>query len=383
MKRLFLIAVLAASFLPGSANASEAQISRILRNTNALMREKKYDEAAQGILAKLKTNRNSYKLWLALGYVLEADEQNEKALKAFYNARNLKMGIEGLRERIIRLEALLALKKEDNSVVENESGILEQAKQSIARKNIKKGLELFSEAVLKDRKLLATENTLLSLGLAYFSNEKNSIVDEERHYYLGLFSFFNGDYDAAGTELEKLVMRFPDSRMLETAQGKIAEINLIKKQMREASVIAPAKNIPPEKTAQNVATADKPATTPVKEPEKTAYIPPVVQDEYAAFSSDELYSEAINLANTRPTKAIGLISRAISKGSDNSAHYQTLADLYASRKGFKKEAIATYRKIIEKFPGTDAEKDARQRILSMNPSANKRSQEVTDYYLKK
>ncbi|KAF1081975.1 MAG: hypothetical protein GQF41_1615 [Candidatus Rifleibacterium amylolyticum] len=83
-----------------------ADNSAVLTQVQELIKQKDY-AAAKGLLAQsLKTDRNSYKLWLALGYVYEADNDYEQALKAFMRASELQTGIEGLATRINRLQEL-------------------------------------------------------------------------------------------------------------------------------------------------------------------------------------------------------------------------------------------------------------------------------------
>jgi hypothetical protein len=98
------------------------------------------------------------------------------------------------------------------------------------------------------------------------------------------------------------------------------------------------------------------------------------------MNPDQLFAEAVSLSATRPIKAINLLSRSMSDGNPPAEHIMTLGDLYAGQQGFAKEAISTYRKIVDRYPGTKQAEEARKKILGMNPSAEQRAKEVFEYF---
>jgi tetratricopeptide (TPR) repeat protein len=228
-----------------SGYAETQDVSGILKTTSTLIREKKYEDAQKLILDGLKKQKDSHKLWLALGYVFEADGQYEKALKAFNAARDLKTGIEGLSERITRLENLLKSTPVSGKTDAKALSLLNQARYQTELKNTHRGLTLFADAVLIDRSILGMESRLVELGLAYYKDPATRLTDEERFYFHGMFAFFAGNYDEAETELKKFVSGFPKSDNSKIANGKLEEIALLKKQLQEmANTPSPQKNKP-------------------------------------------------------------------------------------------------------------------------------------------
>lgn len=390
MRRIAFAAFILLASTPLASSAESKGVSDILKSTGELMKERKYKEAQQIIVSGLKNDKNSYKLWLALGYVLEADSQFEKALKAFYQARELKTNITGLPERITRLENLL--NSPGSNLLDKEkaeaASMLARARYYVATKSIKKGLLEFAGAVSLDRSILGSERQLIELGQEFFANPDSLLTTEEKTYYLGLYSFFAGNYEEAAKELNSYISSFPTGTNVATAKLKLEEIATLESQIKSMEAQSKLEK-QPEKTvkapkAEETAKPSTAQTPPQTEAEAVAsYVAPQVVDEYANLDSEQLYSEAMAIAEQRPLKAIGILGRAIKSGNAQPDCYQSLADLYASRKGFEKDAISTYREIMEKFPGTRMAEDAKQKILKLNPSPEQRAKEVSEHFTNK
>ncbi len=392
MRRIALAAVL--FMTSGSVlNAAESKmVSEVLKKTSELMRERKYQEAKQLVSESLKQEKESHRLWLAMGYISEADGKYQEALEAFYEARKLKADSEGLKERIARLENLLKGAATPAGATSEATETLTRARYFVESGNTKKGLVEFVKAVYLDRSLIGSEQKMIDLGLKFFSNPENLFTTEEKTCYLGFYSFFAGNYADARRELTDYVTRFPEGSEVAKAKQQLEEINQFEEQLRsmKTPVKTPAK--PPVKQAEKKpeekpAEAASPETAKAADQksgeEKPVYVPTPKVDEYAGMDSAQLYSEAMSLAERRPLKAIGLLGRAINEGTTDPQYYQSLADLYASRKGFEKEAISTYRAIMEKFPGTMAAADAKRKILQMSPSVEQRAKEVFEHFQQK
>lgn len=394
MRRIALAAVL---FLTSGSvlNAAESKIvSEVLKKTSELMRERKYQEARQLVSESLEKEKESHRLWLAMGYISEADGKYQEALEAFYEARKLKSDSEGLKERIARLENLLKGTVATATVSSEATETLTRARYFVESGNTKKGLVEFVKAVYLDRSLIGSEQKMIDLGLKFFSNPENLFTTEEKTCYLGFYSFFAGNYADARRELTDYVTRFPEGSEVAKAKQQLDEINQLEEQLRSMKTpaktptkppVKPAEKKPEEKPADAAETSTETAKAAEQKnsEEKPVYVPTPKVDEYAGMDSAQLYSEAMSLAERRPLKAIGLLGRAIKEGSAEPQCYQSLADLYASRKGFEKEAISTYRDIMEKFPGTMAATDAKRKILQMNPSAEQRAKEVFEHFQQK
>lgn len=392
MRRIALAAALFMTSGPVLNAAESKMVSEVLKKTSELMRERKYQEARQLVSESLEKEKESHRLWLAMGYISEADGKYQEALEAFYEARKLKADSEGLKERIARLENLLKGATTPAGATSEATETLTRARYFVESGNTKKGLVEFVKAVYLDRSLIGSEQKMIDLGLKFFSNPENLFTTEEKTCYLGFYSFFAGNYADARRELTDYVTRFPEGSEIAKAKQQLEEINQFEEQLRsmKTPVKTPAK--PPVKQAEKKpeekpAEATSPETAKAADQksgeEKPVYVPTPKVDEYAGMDSAQLYSEAMSLAERRPLKAIGLLGRAINEGTTDPQYYQSLADLYASRKGFEKEAISTYRDIMEKFPGTMAAADAKRKILQMNPSVEQRAKEVFEHFQQK
>lgn len=381
MRTTIFVCVLTLVMAAQIAWANPAEISQILRQTRELMESKNYDEAQRIILTGLRNNRSSHKLWLALGYVFEAEGLYEKALQAFYRARDLQFGIEGLPERIIRIQKIIELQQE--GLLDKQLPLVEQARQNLKQKRIKAGLEIFVEAVFENRNLLAIENEIISMGLEYFTDENNLIEDVDRKYYTGMYGFFAGNHDLAAVNLEHFIENYPENGKIARAKEILEEVNILLKQLQQsiAQQQRPARassNVPESAPAQTTRQAGTEQGTSARQTVRRP--PPMPQDEYSGLSPEELYAEALNVANRRPIKAIDLLSRITVTNSAQPEHFMTLGDIYSSYSGFEKEALRAYRDLIERFPGSELASEAKQKVLQRNPSAEERSREVHEHF---
>ncbi|GAB4270004.1 MAG: hypothetical protein Kow0029_06470 [Candidatus Rifleibacteriota bacterium] len=365
-----------------------SSISDTLKQTTKLMQNKQYKQAQQILLSALKENRHEYKLWLALGYVFEEEENYEKALKAFENASSLKTGIDGLQDRIIRLKSLI---KNGNSTAKKEvsesQALFHRAKKLISKRQFEEGYLTFLQALELDRSLLASDDGIIEKGLRYFANVAKTSDNPENLYYLGSFLFFSGNYADSRVSLEDYISKVKISPNIESAKSKLGEIQLINAQQaallenEKARAKENKKNVESTKDIKPAAkSADKKPVVEDAKEGKNEYKPPVYNDEYSGYDGEQLYQEALSLAATKPVKAIKLLSRSISAGNDRDDAYMLLGDLYAARKGFAKEAISAYQKIIENNPNSSLAKEARAKIIEMNPSNEQRAREVYDYF---
>ncbi len=396
MRRIALATIMLMAAGPLSAAAESSLVSDVLKKTSELMKERKYKEAQQLVTDSLNTEKDSFKLWLAMGNVLEADSQYAEALKAFYKARDLKDSVEGLKERIQRLENLLKNTLPAAAPVKATEAeeTLARAKYFVESGSTKKGLVEFVKAVHLNRGLIGQEQKLIDLGLNFFSNQQNLFTTEEKNCYLGFYSFFAGNYEDASRELNAYIKQYPEGSEVEKARQKLDEIALLEEQLRAITQQKkpPVKQIKTKPvTSETVKPAEQPqpanpenagqqATSPA--PESEPYVAPVVVDEFAGLDPAQLYTEAMSIAEKRPLKAIGLLGKAIKSGDALPEYYMGLANLYASRKGFEKEAVSSYRDILQKFPGTVLASEAKRKILEMNPSPEQRAREVGEHYNK-
>ncbi|OGK08243.1 MAG: hypothetical protein A2W80_10650 [Candidatus Riflebacteria bacterium GWC2_50_8] len=229
-----------AIFISGSVNAADTAAT--LNQAQELIKQKDY-AAAKGLLARqLKTDRNSYKLWLALGYVYEADNDYEQALKAFMRASELQTGIEGLATRINRLQELVKSqpKKATADATDAEAkarNLLNTARYKHSFKEYLESYKLFVEAVELDRSILARDYGFIDNGLKYFSENANQ---PEHQFYLGAYNFYAGLYPKSEEMLADYIRDYPKGTQIETAENMLQECKDIIAQAKAAQIAAEA-----------------------------------------------------------------------------------------------------------------------------------------------
>lgn len=214
-----------------------ADNSAVLTQVQELIKQKDY-AAAKGLLAQsLKTDRNSYKLWLALGYVYEADNDYEQALKAFMRASELQTGIEGLATRINRLQELAKsnpkkkIESNDADAQSRARNLLINARYKHSFKDYLEAYQLFIQAVELDRSILSRDYGFINNGLKYFNENANQ---PEIQFYLGAYNFYAGLYPKADEMLSDYLRDFPEGRHSETARNLLKECRDIVAQTRAA-----------------------------------------------------------------------------------------------------------------------------------------------------
>ena len=373
---LFLLGSITLSFQVPSF-ATPQKTSKILKQVKSLM-VKKDLEQAQAVLSKsLKKYKNSYRLWLALGYILESQGKYDKALNALYKAKNLKLGIPGLHTRIQRLEDLLKAQKRLAQLQHTDGKalfLLQKARYKIRFKKIVEGLKLFIEAVKLDRKILAEDHSILNKGIKFLvENHQNN---EDKRYLLANFYFYAGNYKKAQTTLTSFISDFKNSKHLKEANKLLKEIDQINKLKKDQPLAdSQSKHLAPKITEKKkIKQKEEKQSTKSQEEYK-----PDINDEYANYESDQLYQEGLESVEEKPSRAIKLISKAVKRTSTPSSNMlMTLADLYSLRKSSHKAAVRNYRKIMKLFPGTEEAQAARQKILDLQPSNMQRAREVRE-----
>ena len=269
----FFAATILGLFISCTIYASDT--ASTLNQVQDLIKKQDYT-TAKGLLARrLKIDRNSYKLWLALGYVYEADSDYEQALKAFVRASELQTGIEGLATRITRLQELVksqpAKKAADASDKETRAAnLLNDARYKYSFKDYLEAYQLFIEAVELDRSILAHDYGFINNGLEYFNKNANQ---PEHQFYLGAFSFYSGLYSKAEEMLTDYSKEYPDGTHVEIAKRMIQECKEIVAQVQAAQVAAAELAKPPVASKTAIIAQDgkteQPAVIEVEEPQFT------------------------------------------------------------------------------------------------------------------
>ncbi|PKL43257.1 MAG: hypothetical protein CVV41_11090 [Candidatus Riflebacteria bacterium HGW-Riflebacteria-1] len=234
----FLVATILATTLSLTGYAADS--SAILNQAQEFIKQKDYS-AAKGLLARqLKIDRNSYKLWLALGYVYEADNDYEQALKAFMRASELQTGIDGLATRITRLQELVKSQPKKAAADSTDAAakareLLNTARYKHSFKDFLESYKIFVEAVELDRSLLANDYGFIDRGLKYFSENANQ---PEHQFYLGAYNFYAGLYPRSEEMLADYIRDYPQGAQAAKAKTLLQECKDIIAQAKAAQIAA-------------------------------------------------------------------------------------------------------------------------------------------------
>ncbi len=213
--------------------------STVLNKVQSLMQQKDYYAAKLLLAGELKTDKNSWQLWMALGDVFEADRQYRQAIAAFKRAAEIKTGIEGLAARITRLQEQAEQNPEaPEPELKAENKALQMLQQAQKLDEQGKTLEagrLFVEAVELDRSLLARDTSLLDRALTAC---KKGPSEPENLFYLGAFYFYAGQYSSAEATLADFVDKYHDSEKIALARKLLAECREIIAQVMAANSAA-------------------------------------------------------------------------------------------------------------------------------------------------
>ena len=240
LKRINVLALIVFVLSTGYTNLYASEISRTLKSVQTFIKAKEYDQAQNLLIRKLKTNQNSYKLWLALGYVYEADSNYDKALKAFKLASELKTNIPGLTDRILRLQQLVKTQRKSPDSEKTAQSLFERARYQIAFGQKKEGFKTLYEAIEADRSLLSDDYGLIPRGLNYFKENPDMLSDA--NFYLGAFQYYAGYYNQALQTLENFVADAQPSPRQKDAKAIIEECKMVLEQIKaQAKQIAQAK----------------------------------------------------------------------------------------------------------------------------------------------
>ncbi len=394
MRKAFSILFLLIGFVFSSSNifAQALDVSSVLKHTQDLMKKQKYEDAQKLLIRSLKVDRTSYRLWLALGYVFEATDSYEKALKALYRARDLKIGIPGLSTRIGRLEQIIksqtsvaGLPKEKSEAL----ALLQKARYKIKFNQEIEGFDLFIEAIEADRDLLAQDlEKIFQAGLTYFG--KQNPKTPESSMYLGFLNFYIGEYKLAKSYLQSFVKENPEHKKIDMAKARLKEITSLLEAPAATKTTSKIKPIQKKPTtiipqaAPSIARTNSAQTkiATVNSEEKPVSFKSKWVDPYEGMDPEQIYQEGLAEMESNPSKAISLISRTVDMKNPDPSKLMVLGDLYGKQKGSEKSAINLYRKIMQSYPSSQMAKEARSKIIQLNPANDQRAKEVREYFMK-
>lgn len=233
-----------------------AEVKSVITDVQNLMKNKEFGAAKDLLNRQIKLNKTSYKLWMALGYVLEIENDFKQALVAFERASELKPGIDGVAVKINRMRELAKIQPTKSDLPESEK-LFFKSRVFDSQSKTYEACKLFVEAIELDRSLLAKDFGLIEKGLAFF--QENPDLPEQK-FYLGTFYFFAGHYSPAETILGEYVTKHPDGPKLKLAQKYILECKEIVAQILATN--APAQvQIATESGLIAVKTVDSPDTS--------------------------------------------------------------------------------------------------------------------------
>lgn len=296
MKLKFYVIVLLIFNLSALSLSGASGVASILNQVQIHLKEKDFSAARSLLTQELKVNKNEYKLWLALGYVYEAEQNYEMALKAFAFASELKTSIPGLSERILRLQELVKANAKELAGKNNDTQtqtLIERARYLIAFGKELEGYQTFYEAVEADRSILSRDYGLISKGLDFFRLNQN-IADSR--FYLGAFTYYSGQYEKAAILLEDFIATSEESPRREDARRLLQESREV---IRLATARTPEVKKPADKPAQ---TAETNKDAVVKDIEVGSEYAPA--EPTANFNPGTGESFALNLAKQKALKLL-------------------------------------------------------------------------------
>jgi hypothetical protein len=287
--------LLSAFILLSAVTAHATNVSETLNQVQQYLRQKDHQAARSLLTDALKSNRSEYKLWLALGYVYESEQNYDMALKAFRFASELKTSIPGLSERIIRLQELVKANAKEISGSNNDQQnqtLLEKARYLLAFNKELEGYQTFYEAVEADRSILSNDFGFISKGLEFF--KKNQSLPDAM-FFLGAFTYYSGQYEKASVLLENFISSSEESPRQEDAKRLLAESREI---LKMAFTAEPALKNKPAQTSveQKVDTTSSQQIKEIEIPETETF-----QENFDSSSGE---SFAINLARQRALKLL-------------------------------------------------------------------------------
>lgn len=206
----------------------------IIKKVQGLLKDKDYAAAKELLQRQIKINRTSYKLWMTLGYVLEADNDFRQALAAFEQAAQMKIGIEGIEAKINRMREMTKIQPTRDDLTDAEKLMYKARVLDSQNRNLE-ACQKFVEAVELDRSILAKDFGFIEKGLKFF--QKNAGVPEQK-FYLGAFYFFSGQYTLAEDTLNGFITENADGAKVPLAKKYIEESKEIVAQLILASVPA-------------------------------------------------------------------------------------------------------------------------------------------------
>ncbi len=394
---LCLVLLLVSSAL--ASLAQEDPVSVTLNRVKTLLKAKQAQEAVTVLEGALKKNPKAHQLWVALGFVYEETNEPAKALHAFKQAQSLKVGLAGVATRIVNLEK--QLKKSapptaaDQSAPENVRRAKALFKEAVEEKslgNFESAFPKFVECTELDPTYLADEKGMIPAALHFY--REMSRRDPSALFYYGVYQHMYGDLDSASRLLERFLAGSPDPDLAKRARQRLAAIAAARQQIAEAAAAAEAARqkaaAPPPRPPVTLATAPATGITqPSPTPETGSATPtppalvelPSAASQFATTEVADLLAEANALRTTKPAEALKLVSIAADRKSDPTT-LLTLGDLYLEEnpKHGVGAAIQTYQRILSDFPKSPQAAQARRKILDLQPSPEKRAQEVSDYF---
>ncbi len=286
--------LLSAFILLSAVTAHATNVSETLNQVQQYLRQKDHQAARSLLTDALKSNRSEYKLWLALGYVYESEQNYDMALKAFRFASELKTSIPGLSERIIRLQELVKANAKEISGSNNDQQnqtLLEKARYLLAFNKELEGYQTFYEAVEADRSILSNDFGFISKGLEFF--KKNQSLPDAM-FFLGAFTYYSGQYEKASVLLENFISSSEESPRQEDAKRLLAESREILKMAFTAE--PDMKNKPAQTSVEQKVDTTSQQIKEIEIPETETF-----QENFDSSSGE---SFAINLAKQRALKLL-------------------------------------------------------------------------------
>ncbi|RCK78744.1 MAG: hypothetical protein OZSIB_1097 [Candidatus Ozemobacter sibiricus] len=401
LRRAGVVVLLVVGCLPSLAAAEETPRAA-LRKAQSLYAQKKYAEAVEILEDGVKRFPDFHPLWALYGFALLEIEEPEEAQAAFRQALATGRELPPLVRLLLEARLAEAEKRVADGGPElaarREAERKQMARSLFLRALRERGegkreaaLETFVACVELDASYLSNDYGFIGEGLAFYGPRARRGPREA--FFHAVYQRLYGNLEEARRLLQAVVDQAaapPDLR--ERARRHLAEIKEALARIAEAAQPVPAPMASPTAkpvtlTASTARAVAAVADVPGSEPSRTSSEPPppaaepTAADRVAAAEVAEILAQARALRASRPVAAINLYAAAMRKQPDPQALLE-LGDLYLEEdpKGNLAEAVQTFQKITTRYPDSAQARQAKARLLSLQPPTDERARQVEEHF---
>ncbi len=399
LARLLGAGALALALLVGPVMAgSKDDLQKVLQQARKLMVDGQHGKAVQLLHTQMRvTPEFEASIQVAIGIIQENAKDLEKALVAYRRALHLEPGLAEakLRVRLLETKIRRGLGGETEGVdIDEVRGRFAQALTLFKQGEKAKAFEMFSGAVDEYPDLLAeNDQGLVAAALKYYAGTAAKKSDDR--FFLGLFQDYSGDLEGAISSLRAAIAGDLGPERKNKANAHLASLEK-RLQLLKASMVAavappppPPVTTPVAKTTGTGSGAVAPAGAPAaadltSEPTAVYSVTTPTSAQLTGLSVDEIVAKGRSLRETSPMAALGCLGKALDMSPKDSGIRLELAETYfvLSKNGNEaatSQTIELCRQLMKK-KGTPEADRALQIYMSIMPPAERRAQQVYEYF---